>query len=43
VELGAEPLLTREVRIAGIVPEPGEDWMKQVARNLTNASVAADF
>ena len=23
---------------AGLVPEPGENWMKQVARNLTNAS-----
>jgi len=31
-------LMTREVHIAGIVPEPGEDWMKQVARNLTDAS-----
>jgi transposase InsO family protein len=30
--------MTREVHIAGIVPEPGEDWMKQVARNLTDAS-----
>jgi len=31
-------LLTREVHIAGIVPGPGVDWMKQVARNLTDAS-----
>jgi transposase InsO family protein len=31
-------LMTREVHIAGIVPEPGEDWMKQVARNLTDES-----
>ena len=26
-------LLTREVKIAGIVPEPGETWMLQIARN----------
>ena len=31
-------LMTREIHIAGIVPEPGENWMKQVARNLTDAS-----
>ena len=31
-------LMTREVHIAGIVPEPGEDWMSQVARNLTDES-----
>ncbi len=31
-------LIAREVHIAGIVPEPGEDWMTQVARNLTGAS-----
>ena len=30
-------LMTREVRIAGIVPEPGERWMLQMARNLTDA------
>jgi hypothetical protein len=29
-------LMTREVHIAGFVPEPGEEWMKQVARNLTD-------
>jgi putative transposase len=29
-------LATREVQIAGIVPEPNEPWMKQVARNLTD-------
>ena len=27
-------LATREVQIAGLVPEPNEAWMKQVARNL---------
>ena len=31
-------LMTREVHIAGIVPEPNDDWMKQVAGNLTDAS-----
>jgi len=31
-------LATREVHIAGIVPEPNGPWMKQVARNLTDAS-----
>ena len=31
-------LMTREVRFAGIVPEPGETWMLQMARNLTDAS-----
>lgn len=30
-------LMTREVHFAGIVPEPGETWMIQVARNLTDA------
>jgi transposase InsO family protein len=30
-------LVTREVRIAGILPEPGETWMLQMARNLTDA------
>ena len=29
-------LATREVKIAGIVPEPHGGWMKQVARNLTD-------
>ena len=29
-------LATREVQIAGIVPEPHGEWMKQVARNLTD-------
>ena len=29
-------LATREVQIAGIVPEPHGAWMKQVARNLTD-------
>lgn len=29
-------LATREVRIAGIVPEPWESWIVQVARNLTD-------
>ena len=29
-------LATREVEIAGIVPEPHGTWMKQVARNLTD-------
>ena len=29
-------LATREVRVAGIVPEPYDDWMKQTARNLTD-------
>jgi hypothetical protein len=30
-------LMTREVHIAGIVPEPCEMWMLQTARNLTDA------
>ncbi len=30
-------LMTREVHFAGIVPEPGETWMLQTARNLTDA------
>jgi len=29
-------LAIREVRIAGIIPEPQEAWMKQIARNLTD-------
>jgi putative transposase len=29
-------LATREVQIAGIIPEPHGEWMKQVARNLTD-------
>ena len=29
-------LATRELHIAGLVPEPDEAWMKQVARNLTD-------
>jgi putative transposase len=29
-------LATRQVQIAGIIPEPHERWMKQVARNLTD-------
>jgi transposase InsO family protein len=29
-------LATREVQIAGILPEPHGQWMKQVARNLTD-------
>jgi hypothetical protein len=29
-------LVTREVHIAGIIPEPDGPWMKQVARNLTD-------
>lgn len=29
-------LASREVQIAGIVPEPNKNWMKQVARNLTD-------
>jgi len=29
-------LATREVEIAGIVPEPYDPWMKQIARNLTD-------
>jgi transposase InsO family protein len=29
-------LATREVQIAGILPEPQGRWMKQVARNLTD-------
>ena len=29
-------LATREVHIAGIIPEPHGLWMKQVARNLTD-------
>ena len=30
-------LKTRRVEIAGIVHQPYEDWMKQIARNLTDA------
>jgi hypothetical protein len=29
-------LATRQVHLAGIIPEPYEQWMKQVARNLTD-------
>jgi putative transposase len=29
-------LATREVKIVGIVPEPNDDWMRQVARNITD-------
>jgi putative transposase len=29
-------LATREVKIVGIVPEPNDEWMKQVARNMTD-------
>jgi hypothetical protein len=29
-------LVTREVHIAGIIPEPNGPWMKQMARNLTD-------
>ena len=29
-------LATRKVQIAGIIPEPHGEWMKQVARNLTD-------
>jgi transposase InsO family protein len=28
-------LSTREVHVAGMTPYPGEEWMRQVARNLT--------
>jgi transposase InsO family protein len=31
-------LATREVHIAGIIPEPNGPWMKQIARNLTDAN-----
>ena len=30
-------LMTREVHVAGIMPEPAETWMLQMARNLTDA------
>ncbi len=30
-------LKTRRVEIAGIVHQPYDDWMKQIARNLTDA------
>ncbi len=29
-------LSTREVKIAGIIPEPDGEWMKQIGRNLTD-------
>ena len=29
-------LATREVHVAGIIPEPDGPWMKQMARNLTD-------
>lgn len=31
-------LATREIKIAGIVPEPDGQWMSQMARNLTDAA-----
>ncbi len=31
-------LATREIKIAGIVPEPEGQWMNQMARNLTDAA-----
>jgi len=31
-------LATREIKIAGIVPEPEGHWMNQMARNLTDAA-----
>ncbi len=31
-------LVTREVHIAGIIPEPDWPWMNQMACNLTDAS-----
>ena len=31
-------LMTRGLHIAGIVPEPKENWMQQIARNLIDAS-----
>ena len=30
-------LSTREVKIAGGIPEPDGEWMKQIARNLTDS------
>ena len=30
-------ILTREVQIAGLVPEPNQSWMMQIARNLTDS------
>ncbi len=33
-------LITREIKSAGMVPEPGETWMLQIARNLTDACSA---
>jgi putative transposase len=30
-------LMTREIHVAGLVPEPAETWMLQMARNLTDA------
>ena len=30
-------LQTRRIEIAGIAPQPNRDWMKQIARNLTDA------
>ena len=29
-------LATREVKVAGIIPEPNGEWMKQMARNLVD-------
>jgi len=33
---GLIQLATREVKIFGIIPEPNDEWMKQIARNLTD-------
>ena len=33
---GASVLATRRVEIAGITPNPGEAWMMQIGRNLTD-------
>ena len=32
-------LKTRRVEIAGIAPQPDGEWMKQIARNLTDSDV----
>ena len=36
-------LATREVKIAGLVPEPSQSWMMQAARSLIDRGQASQF